>query len=264
MQKTSNYDLLNNEAATSAGMIGTGLTLLRKMDFTKESYQCQAFFCLSIGLERMMKLILIYDYRTNNNNQFPSDNFFKQSYGHNLNKLLSACKGIGNHLKINTNINDRLYDTIIEILTKFSTQSRYYNLNYLTGNLAGEDCTHLWEQQVNMEILKRHCNSPADYSEEDEQIVIAPDSTMEERLQNATVINFKNWHRKGQFFEEKAIYSTLYTYRIVNYLAILLHYLAAQKLLPFINEHYRLFIGNDEKFIMEQKVWNPYDLHQAE
>lgn len=45
MQKTSNYDLLNNEAAMSAGMIGTGLTLLlRKMDFTKESHQSQSFF----------------------------------------------------------------------------------------------------------------------------------------------------------------------------------------------------------------------------
>lgn len=263
MQKVSNWDLLSNEATTSAGMIGTGLTLLRKMDFTKEGYQSQSFFCLSIGLERMMKLILVYDYRVNNNNQFPSNNFFKQSYGHNLSKLLEACKAIGVRLSMKEDLADSIYDAIIQVLTKFSTQSRYYNLNYLTGNFDGEDCSLLWEQQINMEILRRHCNIPADYSEEDEQIVKDPKSTMEERLQNATIINFRNWHRKGQYFEEKAVYSTLYTYRIVNYLTILLYHLSCE-MLPFIYEHYRLFFSKDDDFIMSRKVWNPYDLHQTE
>ena len=140
VQKKSNYDLLNNEAATSAGMIGTGLTLLRRMDFTKESYQSQSFFCLSIGLERIMKLILIYDYRTHNNNSLPSNDFFKKSYGHNLEKLLTACKNIGVASGIKNDLSDPIYNSIIEILSKFSTQSRYYNLNYLTGNFEGDSC----------------------------------------------------------------------------------------------------------------------------
>jgi len=92
VKKVSNYNLWNNEAATSAGMIGTGLTLLRKMDFTKKANQSQSFFCLSIGLERNDEIILIYDYRTHNNNDLPSNDFFKKSYGHNLEKLLTACK----------------------------------------------------------------------------------------------------------------------------------------------------------------------------
>jgi len=51
-QKENHYSLLNSEAYTASGLIGSGLTMLRKMDFSREIYFSQSLFSSSIGLER--------------------------------------------------------------------------------------------------------------------------------------------------------------------------------------------------------------------
>ena len=64
------FVLLSNEASLSAISLSQGLTFLRKADFVKKAYASHAFFSLSIGIERLIKLILIYEYRLSNNNKF--------------------------------------------------------------------------------------------------------------------------------------------------------------------------------------------------
>ena len=48
--------LLSRECALAAFSIGQGLTLLRKYDFVKHAHASQAFFQLSIGIERLLKI----------------------------------------------------------------------------------------------------------------------------------------------------------------------------------------------------------------
>ena len=261
----SKYDLLNNEAATASGLIGSGLTWLRKMDFTRKSYQMQGFFSLSIGLERMMKLIVIYEYRFTNCNSFPNDAYLRKTYGHNLEKLFSRCEQICVSHTMNTPLlNDPIYKSIINILSNFSNQSRYYNLNYLSGNQIGDDCLCLWEEQVNKEIMRRHCSAePRDFAE-DEKNVVNPSDSVEAKIQKATLINFKNLFKNGKFLDEKAQYSMYYVYNIVHFLTRVLYFFGSKNLMPLINEHFRLFLNKDQDFIMNKRIWDNYEVWRNE
>lgn len=263
--KVSVWYLLNNEAATASGLICNGLTLLRKMDFTKNSIQDQAFFLLSIGMERLMKLILIYDYRTINNNSIPDDSYLRKGFGHDLTKLFDKCKSIAAFHNIDTPlIDDPIYQVILNILTDFSNQSRYYNLNYLSGNFIGKDCIKHWEVLVNKEIMKRHTNAtPPDY-EDDIEIKHNPQDDINERINKATYINFLNWNKNGKYYEEKAKYSMYYTYQLIHYLTTIIYDLASQKLMPFINEHFRLFLNTNQEFILNKKYWDNYEVNRNE
>ncbi|MDM8552766.1 hypothetical protein QUF72_21985, partial [Desulfobacterales bacterium HSG2] len=87
--------LLKREASMSSMSIGMGLTQLRRYDFAQTGYFYSSIFLISTGLERLLKLILIYDYRLKNNNTFP-DNKKLKNFGHNLkdliNKSIQICK----------------------------------------------------------------------------------------------------------------------------------------------------------------------------
>ncbi|MBO9632302.1 MAG: hypothetical protein J7578_04240, partial [Chitinophagaceae bacterium] len=72
--------LLSKEAALSSMNLGVGLTFIRKYDFAKLGFIYQSFFSLSIGLERIMKLILLYEY-IYNHNSYPNFGYLK-SKGH--------------------------------------------------------------------------------------------------------------------------------------------------------------------------------------
>jgi hypothetical protein len=53
------WHALNREAQLAAGQIAIGITALGKANYADKGRYAEAFFGLSIGLERMAKLILI-------------------------------------------------------------------------------------------------------------------------------------------------------------------------------------------------------------
>ena len=50
---------LSNEASLTASLLGNGLNALRKADLYNKGLYYQAFFSLSIGIERLLKIIVI-------------------------------------------------------------------------------------------------------------------------------------------------------------------------------------------------------------
>jgi hypothetical protein len=52
---------LLREAEIAAQSLYVGLTALRKADFSRQDLYSHAFFCLSIGLERIAKLTILID-----------------------------------------------------------------------------------------------------------------------------------------------------------------------------------------------------------
>ena len=56
---------LANEANLTASLLGNGLNALRKADLYHKGLYYQAFFSLSIGIERLLKIIIINEYRVN-------------------------------------------------------------------------------------------------------------------------------------------------------------------------------------------------------
>lgn len=59
----------------------------------KKGFYYSAFFELSIGFERLMKLIIIIDYMADNKLKLPEPQSIEH-FGHKLNELLDATKGV--------------------------------------------------------------------------------------------------------------------------------------------------------------------------
>jgi hypothetical protein len=68
--------LLIKEGHIASTCLGQGLTALRKASMERKDYYYQAFFLLTIGLERLMKLIIIHHYR-GTSNTFPDNKILK-------------------------------------------------------------------------------------------------------------------------------------------------------------------------------------------
>ncbi len=120
---TEKEKLLANEAHLTKSLLSTGLHALRKADIEHIGLFYQAFFSLSIGLERMLKIIMIMRFRVENDGSFPENHELKKC-GHNLEKLLKEI-GIAS-------FNNVISDSIISFLNDFAQKDRYYNFDSLT------------------------------------------------------------------------------------------------------------------------------------
>lgn len=116
--------LLLIEGSLASTILAEGLNCLRKADIYQKGMYYQAFFSLSIGIERLLKLIIIYDYRAKNSGKMPENRVIKEK-GHNLYEMINivAPKILENDLN----------KIIIRFLSEFAKYSRYYNLDTITG-----------------------------------------------------------------------------------------------------------------------------------
>ncbi len=157
----SKWRALQNEAQLAAEQIAHGVSLLGKACYSQQGRYSQAFFCLSIGLERAGKIIFIANYAIQNSGKFPTDKLLKDNFGHNLESLLDYAESVGRNLNPKRMFpdrpNDLIHRGIEQTISKFSTKLRYYNLNHLSGQ--AEDNTNpinLWWELVATPIFKRH------------------------------------------------------------------------------------------------------------
>jgi hypothetical protein len=121
----------------------------------QEGFYNRAFFGLSVGLERLLKLILLLNHGTTHGGEFPSNSEFKRSFGHDLGKLFVASEAVRGRLQtsgvaFDWHLPDRRFaDLFLGVLSEFATQSRYYNLDLLTGAAAGSrDPVRAWAEDV--------------------------------------------------------------------------------------------------------------------
>lgn len=136
MELSNVFKLLKNECSFVDEILKIGVTELYKADFTRSGIYYQCFTCLSTGLERLMKIIISME-KYYNDNEFYNTKELKK-IGHNLNELYKHCKEISFKYSIDNKYseNDKLYENIMEILSKFADikeNNRYYNLNYLSN-----------------------------------------------------------------------------------------------------------------------------------
>ena len=118
------------------------------------------FFALSIGFERLAKLILVADYAVENNGAWLTDQALK-SIGHDISALLDACELISKKHQSDENWserpNDPVHEAIVKTLSEFARLTRYYNLASLSGTNAGSrEPIQAWWNDVGMPILDRH------------------------------------------------------------------------------------------------------------
>jgi len=256
--------LLMNEASLSAMSLGVGLTFIRKYNFSQEGYLMQSFFSISIGLERLMKLILLYDYRIKNN-KYPKDNYLRK-YSHDLKILFKEVKNIAVKHNLKDLVvkleKDLINDSIIDFFSLFAKQTRYYNLDELTGRKSKIlPPVSEWHQKINKVILERHYKPKGTKlkiykklsKDINDNILVRQHNENGEMIDNAEKILIEN-----DSLDIKQKYGMMYIFVVINFLVKILFELEIKGgFYPILREFFTVFYQEDLKYVLSKKTWNP-------
>ncbi len=148
------FRLFQQEGYLVRGCLTTGLTALRDAPFKEKGQYYTAFFQLSMGFERLMKLILILDHMAEHTSAVPSRSVLKNYGGKTGHDLVELVKSICSH---SPRSSDDLLETIksgslafdlINFLTDFGNGARYYNLDALSSEKPPDDPLSRWNRIV--------------------------------------------------------------------------------------------------------------------
>ena len=142
--------------------MGIGATAIGRANYAETAHYYQAFFALSVGLERASKLVIVLDHIQNNDGQFPENREVREME-HNLARLLQHVDKVAKRLPDSraTRLPDSgIHGAIVGILRDFDNNlNRYYNLDVLTGGSgagAPVDPVHTWHESITLPILTEH------------------------------------------------------------------------------------------------------------
>jgi len=153
------WTALAREAALGAEHLGIGATAIGKANYAQVAYYHQAFFALSVGMERSSKLALALAGLLESD-AFPSSAKLK-SYGHDLRRLISDVEAAAFQHGAATGgsgacraPSEPVHTSILNTLTDFSRNvTRYYNLESLTET-SGTDPVLRWYTDVIKPVLE--------------------------------------------------------------------------------------------------------------
>lgn len=146
---SESFALFQQEGFLARSSLLAGLNALRKANVgdTNKGLFYSAFFELSIGFERLMKLVLVIDHMAKNDLYPMTDQELKNNYGHKIESLYKSCKKLNETLGRST---DEYYAEgtfewgIIHFLHEFALSARYYNLSKLTNGQRTNDPLSDW------------------------------------------------------------------------------------------------------------------------
>lgn len=142
--------LLQQEGELIHSCLKTGLLILQdaNLDFKGDYYL--AFFLLSTGLERLMKVIIIIEHMASNKLNTPSSSQIR-GYGHDLRDLFRKCSQIAADYSVsefNDFSSDDINRSILEFLSEFARRTRYHNLDSIAGAGVSRDPLSQWHTIV--------------------------------------------------------------------------------------------------------------------
>ena len=154
---------MNREVMLVSQLIGAGATALGQASYaTGIGKYYSAFFGLSIGFERLAKLVLVADYALKNAGALPDEKLIS-SYKHNLITLANEVEGISNQRRMRLEYarpTGEIPNAIVECLGGFADakKGRYANFNALgTPNFKKTDePIQQWWAEVVVPILAKH------------------------------------------------------------------------------------------------------------
>jgi hypothetical protein len=153
------WNAFAREAGIAGHSLSAGLTALRKANYVDKGQYNQSFFGLSIGFERLFKLILLLDFAVCNGGVYPNDAYFRD-LGHDLTRLYAEVR------KVHARLPDPdgryeipaigVENDIIAFLSRFAKSTRYYNLDFLAGRSQPQssmDPIVEWYADIGRQIL---------------------------------------------------------------------------------------------------------------
>ncbi len=120
-------------------LLSSGLTDIKHADYSSPGTYYQAFFSLSVGLERICKLIITVSAYVSEG-VFISDKEFKKTYSHDLKLLFSSLERLVAQGDVSSESGEipttqrEAADDTIAFLADFGRKNRYYNLDFLTSD----------------------------------------------------------------------------------------------------------------------------------
>lgn len=268
------WQALHREASLVSQLIGAGATALGRASYGDglgEYYT--AFFGLSIGIERLAKLILIADYAIGNGGSLPGQAVVRK-FGHDLKMLVAAANQVeANHsLKLGyPKPSDRICWAALDCLDAFADASkgRYANFEAI-GNPAfdtGDEPVRKWWTNVVEPILSSHYRS-----REAEETVKLQAATIGTLIGDSALARFTSEtgsmmtdvatasERSGQTkFAQR--YGRFYTLAVVRWLSDIFtelsHKAVSQQGVDALFGHHKFFGGYrvEDNFLRERKVW---------
>ena len=146
----SSFLLLQQEGYLISSCLGTGLTELRNAHVHNKGAFYTALLNLSIGIERLLKAIVIIDHMLNKSLSVPTKKQLK-SYGHSIVCLYNTCETIGikrqcpipSHTHLNA-----INQDILLLISDFACTTRYHNLDALSSTQNSLDPLVHWGQII--------------------------------------------------------------------------------------------------------------------
>jgi hypothetical protein len=270
------WHALGREAELAAEQLATGVTVLGRATHAQKGLYTQAFFALSIGFERLGKLILVADHAIRNDGNWLTDKELRGN-GHDVAALLEACEPIARlHVsehKFGTRPNTPIHESIIKILTEFGKTTRYYNLSSLNHSATRNmrEPIEAWWQDVGRVILQYHYTAAQQKKDklraEIFGALMADFSRVIHHDEAGNLIgDIKTLMTHAGATAIVQRYGRLYVMQLIRWLATILAELSFKgaykhriEALLGLEERFRIF-GNDDKYLRGRKTWSIYRL----
>ncbi|MGN2670340.1 hypothetical protein [Aliivibrio fischeri] len=262
------YRLLSQEGHLTKSSLLAGLDAIRRANIDDQGRGLfySGLFELSIGFERLMKIVVVLQHKLENENRNPTNKELR-GYGHNIIDLYKVSCSIANKHNIKMECNDD-QQQILEVLSSFGTGSRYYNLDEITNSARHEDPLKMWSDVINSHIwdLKSHIRAKLEqnaltYVEQ----MGAGTSWYHGRNIDGELMMISEYHyfyhatEKANFHIAWSLISIMYPfYSLLSQLSHKLHDLSEsldlEQAVPYMYEFFPFFL-TPKKSVLKRKRW---------
>jgi hypothetical protein len=273
MRFAPEWHALRREAELAAELLATGVTILGRANYAQKGLYNQAFFALSVGFERLAKLVLVADHAIENNGAWLTDQALK-SIGHDISALLDACEPIAAKRmpcdKWAARPSLPVHSAIVTRLSEFARLTRYYNLASLSNGKAARSSepVEAWWRDVGKLILDRH------YSAKQKAKHQAQSAKTSALLSPAIVLHHDEANKAITTVEQLMIragatrivqrYGRLYVMQLIRWLSTITHELSRKgadqlriEALFGLDEPFHVFC-NEDRYLLGRETWSIY------
>lgn len=137
------FGLLLQEGHLTRSSLMSGFGFLNRADYQeRKGDYYSAFFQLSIGVERIIKIAYILNFKLENDMRLPTDKELRR-LGHKLKEGYDVCAGFNKSSQDFSKVGSLEYD-VLSVLSDFADGARYHNLNELSGGRKLDDPLQAW------------------------------------------------------------------------------------------------------------------------
>lgn len=268
----STWQALAKEAGLAAEHLALGATALGRANYAQKAHYSQAFFALTIGLERSAKLALVVDHAISHGGSFPTARSVRK-HGHDLRSLLDFADDIAAQFQSQQVTSDRLprgpiHNEIVSILTDFADNvTRYFNLDFVTGGSATDvqDPIEAWNDRVIAPVLEKHLSERKARriraNAEAAAVMMEPFTLVRHHSESGEELNtvFDASLQTG-LLNAATPYCRMYVMQIMRFFSHLMSdltyasHVAQLEEIPSLSEFYRVF-NNDDAYFRRRKTW---------